>query len=213
MNKIILRLKNVIIHPTKKQLVVLVIIGITLVMLEIALLIKFNTSSSNGEKKIVNTQKIKKTTPSPVAKLTPTERISVTPVPTIKQYVPPTLTPTLTVSPTTVPTNTPQPTSAPTRVPNPPLMNVSYPQELQYIEMNSGQTLCVVDVPVGGDSTGIKRKHNENDSGWSLYADMFTYCFSPKEGLNRIQFQYKNSYEEESPVLTRQFTFHRTSAD
>lgn len=112
-------------------------------------------------------------------------------------------TPTTTIGVT--PTNTP----TPARTPNPPLINISYPSEMQSIEMGATQTLCVVDVPAGGDTSGLQRRHNINDQGWSGYVNHFTLCFDPKEGLNRISLQYKNSFGDESVVYTRQFNFHR----
>ena len=122
-----------------------------------------------------------------------------------------------TSSPAGIPTSTPVPPTAPPsvqptptpRTPNPPIINISYPSEMQSVEMESGQSFCVVDTPAGGDTSGLQRKHNINDEGWSLYTDVFTLCFDPKEGLNRIQFQYKNSFGDESVVYTRQFNFHR----
>ncbi len=105
------------------------------------------------------------------------------------------------------PTNAP--TSTPTRTPNPPRINISYPTEMQSIEMNTTQTFCMVDIPAGGDHSGVQRRHNINDSGWIGYSDTFTLCFNPQEGLNRIQLQYRNSYGDESTIYTRQFNFHR----
>ncbi|MCR4263457.1 MAG: hypothetical protein NUV98_01930, partial [Candidatus Roizmanbacteria bacterium] len=114
------------------------------------------------------------------------------------------------VTATPIPTNTPQPTATPTRTPNPPIMNISYPQEAQYVEFTSPeQQLCVADVPAGGNTEELERRHNQNDSGWSSYVDIFTYCYVPPEGSNRIQFQYKNAYGDESTVYTRQFNFHK----
>jgi hypothetical protein len=144
---------------------------------------------------------------------TPTLKPELTPTSTSKPKPPqetstPVLTSTPSLVPTSTPTNTPTPTPTP-RPPNPPIINISYPLEMQYIEMGSGQTLCVVDTPVGGDTSGVQRKHNVNDGGWSGYTDMFTLCFDPIEGLNRFHLQYKNSYGDESTVYTRQFNFHR----
>lgn len=118
---------------------------------------------------------------------------------------------------TPIPTATPKPTStpiptiipSPTHFPNPPLFDITYPQELQYIEMRVGQTLCVVDVPAGGDHTNVQRKQNLNDQGWTQYTSPYTFCFDPKEGLNRFQLQYKNGYGDESYTYSRQFNFHR----
>lgn len=76
---------------------------------------------------------------------------------------------------------------------------------------DSGQQFCVVDIPVGGDTSGIQRRQNINDGGWSSYTDIFVLCFEPKEGLNRLQLQYRNKYGDESGMYTRQFNFHRVS--
>jgi hypothetical protein len=102
--------------------------------------------------------------------------------------------------------------SASPRSPNPPVINITYPEEMQSIEFSKpSQTFCLVDVPAGGDTSGLSRKHNLNDSGWTPYAEEFTLCFEPKEGANRILLQYKNKYGDESGVYTRQFNFHRAA--
>lgn len=112
-----------------------------------------------------------------------------------------------------VPTSTPFPTNTPTpppRTPNPPIINISYPTEMQSIEFTSpGQNFCIVDSPAGGNTEGVQRKHNLNDAGWTTYSDIFTLCFSPIEGLNRFQVQYRNKYGDESSTYTRQFNFHK----
>lgn len=112
----------------------------------------------------------------------------------------------ITATPTPKTAFSPTPTS---RTPNPPLVNISYPSEMQSISMTQSQTLCVVDVPSGGNTQGIQRKHQLNDAGWSSYANLFTLCLDPKEGLNRLQMQYRNGDGDESAVYTRQFNFHR----
>jgi hypothetical protein len=109
-----------------------------------------------------------------------------------------------------MPAATPTPQPTPTRTPNPPIMNISYPSEMQDITMNSSQTFCVVDIPAGGDTSGIKRKYNFNDQGWTSYVDVYALCLNPNEGLNHLTLQYQNSHGEESTQYTRQFTFHRT---
>lgn len=139
----------------------------------------------------------------------------VTPSPSVTpgEAVPTPTFPGKTYTPTPVPTGkltpTDTPTPTPTRVPNPPIINISYPSEMQSIEMDSTQTLCVVDVTAGGDTSGLQRRHNINNGGWVSYTSHFTLCFDPKEDLNRISLQYKNSYGDESVVYTRQFNFHR----
>jgi len=117
------------------------------------------------------------------------------------------ITPTLKPTPKPTPTSTPTPT--PTRTPNPPIMNISYPTDYQYITQNATQTLLVVDLTAGGDTSGLQRRHNFNDQGWTSYTTLYTLALDPKEGLNRIQLQYKNQFGEESAVYTRQFNFHR----
>lgn len=114
-----------------------------------------------------------------------------------------------------MPTYTPTPTLTPTPVPpqsaNPPIMNIGFPSEMQNIELSSDESLCVVDIPAGGNTSGLQRKHNLNEAGWTGYEDMFTLCIDPQEGLNRLQLKYKNSAGEESVTYTRQFNFHRQS--
>lgn len=112
------------------------------------------------------------------------------------------LSPTPTVIPTSIPT--PQP-----KKPNPPIINIGYPQEMQSITMTSVQQLCVVDIPSGGDTSSLQRKNSINDGGWSAYADIYSLCLDPKEGLNKFQLQYRNKFGDESTIYTRQFTFHR----
>lgn len=166
---------------------------------------------------LANTVFKEKTSPAEFSVPTPTESISPTEelIPTSEVSIPtntptPTPKPTTTNTPTPSPTATPTLTPTPTRVPNPPIINISYPQEGQYIEFTSPQQqLCIVDIPSGGDQSGIQRRHNNNDTGWSSYTTLFTYCYLPNEGSNRIQFQYRNQYGEESSVYTRQFNFHK----
>lgn len=133
-----------------------------------------------------------------------------------KGFPTPTITPKLSPKPTPTPKpgsrQISQPTPSPTltpRIPNPPIINISYPSEMQSIEMGNNQNFCVVDTPAGGDTSGLKRRHDINDGGWSSYTNIFTLCFDPKEGLNRVSLRYKNSYGDESVIYTRQFNFHR----
>lgn len=114
----------------------------------------------------------------------------VTPAPTSKS----TNTPVNTPTPTPVP-----PTSTPTPIPhtpNPPTVTISFPSEGQSIELTSGQGFCLVDIPGSGGPIKDKRQ-NINDQGWSSYATPFTSCYEPKEGANKIQLQYRNTYDEE----------------
>lgn len=154
------------------------------------------------------------TSTTPGAFFLPVDSPTSTQIPTITPTAKPTQVP-ATATPIQ-PTNTPAPTAThtptptPTHTPNPPIMNISYPQEGQYIEFtNPEQMLCVVDIPAGGNTTGIQRRHNQNDAGWTSYTNVFTLCFLPNEGSNRIQLQYKNQYGDESGVYTRQFNFHK----
>lgn len=126
------------------------------------------------------------------------------PTATNKPTKPPSATPQTT--PTVTPTVTLQPTTTP--IPNPPTMEILYPSEGQYIELTSAQTLCVVDRPTGYTS-GLQKRKNVNNTGWTSYATPDGTCFDPLEGQNTFSFQYKNSQEIESVVYTRTFTFHR----
>lgn len=135
----------------------------------------------------------------PYAFLTPGENF-LSPTPTGR------IQPNISASPT--PKTVLSPTSSP-RTPNPPIINISYPSEMQSINMTQSQTLCVVDVPAGGNTQGLQRKHQLNDGGWSSYTNLFTLCLEPKEGLNRLQIQYKNGDGDEPTMYTRQFNFHR----
>ncbi len=140
---------------------------------------------------------------SAVIQTTTTPAIIIAPTSTPKIYH--------TNTPINTPTRAPMPTPTPTRTPRPPIVNISYPSEMQVINMTENQQLCVADVPNGGDTSGTMRRHNINDGGWSGYTQVFTLCFTPNEGINRIQLQYKNSYGDESTQYTRQFVFHRIS--
>jgi len=142
--------------------------------------------------------------------IAPSSNLDLAPIPTDQDEnvsISPTSSPKSSANST--PTPVPTPTAIPTKIPNPPQISISYPSEMQSIEMTSGQQFCVVDIPAGGDTSGLKRRHNINDAGWTSYENMFTLCFSPNEGVNRIMLQYKNSYGEESTTYTRQFVFHR----
>jgi len=139
-----------------------------------------------------------------VAQVNPTPAISITPIPSETTDQTQNDQNQLSITPS------PTPTAAPTRTPNPPVLSITYPQELQSVELTSPeQQFCVVDVPAGGDTSGLQKKHSINDSAWTSYIDTYSLCFEPKEGLNRFSIQYKNQYGEESVIYTRQFNFHR----
>lgn len=82
---------------------------------------------------------------------------------------------------------------------------------MQSIDMNQSQTLCIVDIPEGGNTDGLERKHQINSTGWTDYVDHYTLCFDPIEGLNTFTLKYRNQYGDESIDYTRQFNFHRTN--
>lgn len=159
-------------------------------------------------------------TPTPSATdeitVTPTEDPNVTSSPTtgIMNRITPTVTPTgkpsSLASPTTKPpsaTNTPSPTSKPT---GPPKMIISFPTEGQSFTLDSSQTFCAIDIPSGSPSfsDGLQRRENTG-SGWSDYHATSTFCYSPTNGSNTLQFQYKNSDGIESAVQSVNFTFQR----
>lgn len=159
-------------------------------------------TSSPTPAQTTNTPSVSEPTPTNTytdKKISPAPQKTITPIPTSARAP----------TPTATQTPVPIPTATPTKVPNPPQINISYPSEMQSIEMTSSQQLCVVDIPAGGDTSGLKRRHNINDAGWTSYENIFTLCLSPNEGINRIMLQYKNSYSEESTTYTRQFVFHR----
>lgn len=145
---------------------------------------------------------------------TPSPIISPTPQPTnmpAQIYIMPTQALSATPSSSPTPTTTPAlPTSTPEPTMRPPIMNITYPTEGQSITMNSSQTLCVVDSP-GSNTTGLQKKENINNAGWTSYKDSYTTCISnPNEGDNTIQLQYRNK-DAESQIYTIHFTFHRSS--
>jgi len=195
---------------------VVIPVALLLIFLIVVVLIAFNVSNRNNNR--ADTATI-----TPSESITPTEDITPTTLPdelSPTEAAPPaTATPTPTPKPTIViviPSSTPVPTATtvpptPTHVPNPPQMEITYPTENQSIQMSSSQTFCVTDTPKGGEQSALKRRHSINDAPFTEYANQFTLCFDPKEGLNRFQLQYKNSYGEESPTYTRQFNFHRTT--
>lgn len=116
------------------------------------------------------------------------------------------------LTPTSIPvtTDTPDLSTTPTTIPKPiepPVVNISYPSEGQYIEIQEGRTLCAVDIPVSSTS-GLQSRHNFNNEGWTSYANHSTLCFTPNEGNNAFQVQYRNDSGTESGVIVRNFKFH-----
>ena len=101
------------------------------------------------------------------------------------------------------------PTNMPKQV-NPPVINITYPSDGQIITFTgSSQQLCIVDQPSGGNTTGLQRKVNINNGGWSSYTPISTLCFQPQDGQNSLQLQYKNGAGDESGIYQRQFMFHQ----
>lgn len=147
-----------------------------------------------------------KLSPTPTTSLSHEEKPTATTSPSAKTTLQKNSNPT----PTKTPTAKSTPTTTP-RIANPPIVNITFPTEGQSIEYSSSQTFCMIDMPAGGNQEGVQRKHDINDGGWTSYSDMFTLCFTPKEGLNRIQLQYKNKFGDESSQYTRQFNFHLIS--
>ncbi len=201
--------------PKRKISPLLLLVGI-LIVVGVVIGASVQIYYKNAYKTIVNpydSTKLTNTNPTVGMGSLSTIQISSTPMtiisPTSTPKIYPTNTPTNT--PTRTPTPTPKPTPTPTRTPRPPIINISFPSEMQVINMTGNQQLCIVDTPSGGDTSGVMRRHNINDGGWSGYTQVFTLCLTPNEGTNRIQLQYKNSYGDESVQYTRQFVFHRIS--
>lgn len=142
---------------------------------------------------------------SPLVKPTPVK--TKTPTPTVEPF--PTSTPTPTPSPTPTPLPLTTPTPTPTPVPETPQFNISYPTSGQSIEMTTNQTLCVVEVPVSGNRDGLQVKRNINSQGWTSYASYGSYCFDPPNGNNKYEVQFKNQYNQETPIYSVEFTFQR----
>ena len=103
------------------------------------------------------------------------------------------------------------PTAASSNSTQPPGMKVTFPSENQSVTLSSGQNFCVVDAPDGGNQTGLQRRQDINNQGWSSYAAMTTLCYNPPEGANTLSLQYKNSSGKESVIYTTHFQFHRVS--
>ena len=150
------------------------------------------------------------TTPTPTIPPTNTPTSSPTPLP--KTGASPTspsqkLTPSPSVSQTP---GSPTSTQTPGRTPNPPQVSIVFPsdgQVIQYSVNNNSRNICVGYLPGGGDTTGAKFKYNINGSGWTPYKDLTSLCFDAQDGSNTIMLRYINSYNEESSIFTRTFTF------
>ncbi len=156
-----------------------------------------------------------------------TKQTGATPSPEITKRVP-SPTGTRTVSPTTVPLTSapllsPTPTAGPTPTGSrgtsssnstsesgpsgPPQMSISYPTNGQAVSSGS-DTLCVVDIPVANTGSTLQKRESINGQSWTDYRSPYTTCFTPSEGNNTIQLQYKNSVGESS-VYSISFTFHK----
>lgn len=109
-------------------------------------------------------------------------------------------------SPKPIVTSTPTPIPTPTRTPSPPIINISFPQEGAVVTLSSS-TICVIDLPSGGDTSGISRRQNINNQGWTEYASMTSLCFNAFAGPNSFMVQYRNSHSEESQIYTRSFLY------
>jgi hypothetical protein len=208
MNKAIDKIQNMILNPSKKDLIFLSIFFAVVLLLVIFVLAKANQPKGETSK---TTIKITATPTVTTKKTTPTEEATDTPEPTekIPTRTPLTLTPAVTSTP--VPTDTPNLSPTPSRNPDPPKMKITFPTEGQDISLNNTQTFCVVDTPDGGDQAGLKRRQNLNGSGWSSYDNITTLCYSPQDGSNTLELQYINAFNEESQDYTVHFTFHRTN--
>ncbi|GEM_PF-5863857 len=124
-----------------------------------------------------------------------------------------------TVSPTTIPLTSapllnPTPTGSSTSSSSsesgpsgPPQMSISYPTNGQAISSGS-DTLCVVDIPVANTGSTLQKRESINGQSWTGYRSPYTTCFTPSEGSNTVQLQYKNSVGE-SAVYAISFTFHK----
>lgn len=199
----------------KKYYIIVAAVVIFVVVVSGGIFLSFQQKGNNSSTLISPTQAFGATFPTAKIEISPTSaqyifQSQATPLPT-KSIPTNKLLPSNTPVPLTStpkPTSTPQPT--PTRTPNPPIIDISYPSAGQYVEFTSpSQQFCMVDVPAGGDTSGLQRKHSINDASWSSYTSIFTLCFTPNEGTNRIQLQYKNQYGEESQQYNRQFNFHK----
>ena len=135
-------------------------------------------------------------TTEPDEEITPTSRVNVTA--TLQPFTP-------------TPTSTSAPTTTPTQSPDPPKFKITYPTEGQQIELDPGQSFCIVDVPDGGNQEEVRRRHKINDDNLTGYDPMTTLCYEPADGQNKIMLQYRNKHGDESQQYTRNFTFKRNS--
>lgn len=207
--------------PISNKLVIPILIGASLISLSLTCYFVYTNFRLNAKQADPNqsfpTPTSDAKTVSPALSITPTRSAVSTTIPTSKPTVKPTVkvqptntstttkTPTSTPHPT--PTNTPlPPTPTPTHTPNPPTITISFPQEGQTITQSNSQ-ICIVDVPTGGDTSGLNRRQNINNQGWTGYTSISTLCFNATSGSNSVVLQYKNSYGEESPIYTRNFTY------
>ncbi|MFZ5376639.1 MAG: hypothetical protein ACOZAN_03160 [Patescibacteria group bacterium] len=154
----------------------------------------------------------KKVSPSPSNTVAPVPSDKPTPTATTGPSKTPTPKPTAKPSstPTPLPTNTPAPTytPAPTRTPNPPRTRISFPTNGQVITANEvNHTICIVDVPDGGDFTGATKRTNIDNAGWSAYQGPSTTCPTLTDGSHSIAIQFKNQYGEEGNVASVSYTY------
>lgn len=160
---------------------------------------------------------------SPIPTISPSPAASVaaspSPVASRKASPKPTVKPSTTPAPTAVsssatPTPTPSPIQAfaptPTpRTPSPPQVKITFPVEGQSLAYDHTYTLCIVDAPIGGDTSYVVRAYQLNNDAATQYQND-TICFKPYEGANQILLWYKNSYGEIGGPYTINFTFHWT---
>lgn len=185
-------------------------------MLVLVLFIKNNPTHTlpdlSGETDEKNLNSVVPISPTTTSSITISVTSKPTQKPTIQASPTTLLQPTNTIKPTntSIPTPTPMPTSTPmptpTRAPNPPVISIDFPQEGQVVTQSSSQ-ICISDVPSGGDTSGVNRRQNINNGGWTGYASMTTLCFNASTGANSFMLQYKNSHNEESPIYTRNFIY------
>lgn len=85
----------------------------------------------------------------------------------------------------------------------PPQIRISFPSEGQSIS-TVGQ-FCVVDVPTRGNHDGLQSRYKINTNEWTSYTPHTTLCYTPSQGSNSLELQYKNQYELESDVIKVNF--------
>lgn len=193
-------LKEASVNRGKKPSVVKKVVSILISLLILALLAPFWLLISSYQGPSVEELALATPTPTPFpVKPTPTPiEISVT-------TAVPTSTPTIATFPKITPTVTPTQRSS-----SPPVINITFPIEGQVVELfEPEQKVCVTDTSAGGDTSGLKRKQTVNDAVWTEYEDYSPLCFRPRDGPNKFQVRYRNSYGEESIVYIRQFTIFK----